>query len=91
MQQDFSPQGIRGSLLPVVLQETCCRLAQCIQGMTTAWSCHIGRSSLAGSYPEHSELPCTLGIKCGAIVSCNVLIVHLQLVQSGCAAEWLSA
>ena len=36
----------------------------------TGWSCHIGRSSLAGPYPEHSELPCTLGMECGAIVPC---------------------
>jgi len=38
MQQDPSPQGICGSLLPAMLQEICCRMAQCIQGMMTAWS-----------------------------------------------------
>ena len=67
MQQDPSPQGIRGSLLPAVLQEIC-RMAQCVQGMATAWSCHIGRSSLFGSYSEHFELPCTLGMECGALL-----------------------
>ncbi len=91
MQQDPSPQSNCGSLLPAMLQEICCRMAQCIQGMMTAWSCNIGRSSLAGSYPEHSELPCTLGMECGAIVPCNILNVHLELVPSGCAAEsWIS-
>ncbi len=93
-QQDPSPRGICGSLLLAMLQEICCCTAQCIQGMMTAWSCHIGRSSLAGSCPEHSELPCTLGKECGAIVPCNILNVHLELVPSGCAAEscghWIS-
>ena len=52
-QQDVSPQGICGSLLLAMLQESCCRMAQFIQGKMTAWSCHLGRSNLAGSYPEH--------------------------------------
>jgi len=30
MQQDPSPQGICGSLLAAMLQEICCRTAQCI-------------------------------------------------------------
>ena len=94
MQQDPSPQGICGSLVLAMLQESCCRVAQCIQGMMTAWSCHIGRSSPAGSYPEHPELPCTLGMEGGAIVPCNILNVHLELVLSCCAAEscghWIS-
>ncbi len=29
MQQDPSPQGICASLLPAILQEICCRMAQC--------------------------------------------------------------
>ncbi len=60
MQQDPSPQGICGLLL-AMLQESCRRMAQLIQGMLTDWSCYIGRASLAGSYPQHPELPCTLG------------------------------
>ena len=67
MQQDPSQQGICGSLLPAMLQESCRRMAQCIPGMMTAWSCHIGRSSPAGSYPEHPELPCTLGVEGGLL------------------------
>ena len=39
-------------------------------------------------------VPCTLGMECGAIVPCNILNVHLELVPSGCAAEscghWIS-
>ncbi len=77
MQQDPSPQGICGSLLPAMLQESCCHMAQFSQGMT-AWS-YTGRSSLAGAYPEHSELPCTLGMEGGAVDSCNILNVHLGL------------
>ncbi|DBA88195.1 TPA: hypothetical protein ACH3X2_14256 [Trebouxia sp. C0005] len=87
MQQDPSPQGICGSLLAAMLKESCCCIAQCIQGMMTVWSCHIGRSSLASSHPEHPELPCTLSMKGGAIVPCHILNVHLELVPSRCAAE----
>ena len=74
-----------------MLQESCRRIAQLIQGMMTAWSCHIGRSSPAGSYPE---LPCTLGMGGGAMVPCNILNVHFELVAFCCADEsyghWIS-
>jgi len=36
VQQNPSPQGICGSLLPAMLQESCCRIAQFIRGMVTA-------------------------------------------------------
>ncbi len=75
MQQDPSPQGICGSLLLAMLQVNCRRMAQLIQGMLTAWSCHIGRASLAGSYPEHPELPCTLCVEGEAIASYNICVM----------------
>ena len=87
MQQDPIPQGICGSLLLAMLQESCRRMAQLIQGMLTAWSCYIGRASFAGSYPEHPELPCTLGVEGEAIASCHILNVHLELVPPRCSAE----
>ena len=86
MQQDPSPQGICGSSLPAMLWGRCCCIAQCIQGMMTFWSCHLGRSSPAGSHPEHPELPCTLSMKGGAILPCEILNVHLELVPPRCAA-----
>ena len=56
-QQDPSPQGIHGSLLLAVLQESYRCMAQLIQGMLTAWSCHIGRARPAGSYLEQLSCP----------------------------------
>jgi len=79
MQQDPSPQGVCGSLLLAMLQESCCRMAQLIQGMMTAWSFHICRSSPAGSYSEHPELPCTLGMEGGAT---NSSLQHLERAPS---------
>ncbi len=62
--------------------------------MLTAWSCYIGRVSLAGSYPEHFELLCTLALEGEAIASDNILNVHLELVPPCCSAEsrghWIS-